>query len=116
MQQFPMISSHRDEIEALCRRFHVERLELFGSATGADFDPERSDVDVLVRFSADYDFGPWMSRLQEFEEELAALFQRPVDVVLESALRNPWFRREAEKTRTLIYDASQDTQVASGRS
>ncbi len=111
-----MIIAQRTAIAALCRRFRVERLEMFGSATRADFDPERSDVDFLVRFPADYDFGPWMSRLQQFEEELAALFQLPVDVVLESALRNPWFRREAEKTRALIYDASQDTQVASGRS
>ncbi len=111
----PFTPDQHDAIADLCRRFRVERLEVFGSATRADFDPERSDVDFLVRFPAEYDFGPWMSRLQEFEKELAALFPHPVDVVLESALRNPWFRREAEKTRTLIHDASQDTRVASGR-
>ena len=112
----PINSEDRESIAELCLRFHVERLELFGSATGNGFDPERSDLDFLVRFPTDYDFGPWMSRLQEFEEQLSALFQRPVDVVMESALRNPWFRREAEKTRTLIYDASKDAEVASGRS
>jgi len=99
-------------IESLCRRFDIERLELFGSAVGADFDPERSDLDFLVWFPADYDFGPWMTRLQEFQNELATLLQRPVDVVLETALRNPWFRCEAAKTRTLIYDASQDSKMA----
>ena len=47
-----------------------------------------------------------MSRLQEFEQELAAVFQRPVDVVMETALRNPWFRREADKARVTLYHAS----------
>ncbi len=115
MLESRIIIAQHEAITDLCRRFRVERLEVFGSAMRDDFDPERSDVDFLVRFPADYDFGPWMSRLQEFEGELAALLQLPVDVVMESALRNPWFRREAEKTRTLIYDASQDSQVASGR-
>lgn len=108
----PALAKHRDAIQALCRRFCVDRLEVFGSAAGSDFDPEHSDIDFLVRFPAEYDFGPWMAHLQEFEEKLATLFRRPVDLVFETALRNPWFRREAAKTRTLIYDASQDSKVA----
>ncbi len=63
----PIVTAQREAIEDVCRRFGVERLEVFGSATRAGFDPERSDLDFLVRFPADYDFGPWMSRLQEFE-------------------------------------------------
>lgn len=98
----------------LCRQFQVERLELFGSAAGANFDPNSSDTDSLVKFPAGYDFRPWMTHFQKFQQRLSELVERPVDLVLESALRNPWFRREADKTRTLIYDASQDTEVASG--
>ena len=111
-----LITEQRDAIERICRRFGVERLEAFGSALSAEFDPERSDLDFLVKFPRNYDFGPWMSRLQDFEKELEALFKRPVDVVMESALRNPWLRREAEKTRTLIYDASKDAEMASRHS
>ena len=110
----PILTAQRETMNNLCRRFGVERLEVFGSAAGADFDPDHSDLDFLVRFPSDYDFGPWMARLQEFEEKLAALFQRPVDVVMESALRNPWFRREADKMRTLIYDASKEAKVTPG--
>jgi predicted nucleotidyltransferase len=105
------LSQSKEAIAGLCRRFRVERLEVFGSATTADFEPQRSDLDFLVRFPPAYDFGPWMSRLQEFERELAAICERPVDVVTDTALRNPWFRREAEKTRALIYDASKDAEV-----
>jgi uncharacterized protein len=116
MSMWPVISAHRQALAELCRRFGVERLELFGSAATSAFRPGRSDLDFLVRFPSDYDFGPWMARWQEFQEQLAAIVDAPVDVVTESALRNPWFRREAEKTRTLIYDASQDPEMASRHS
>jgi predicted nucleotidyltransferase len=43
------IASHRDELAELCRRFHVRRLDVFGSAArAADFDPAQSDLDFLV--------------------------------------------------------------------
>ena len=44
------IKFHREELQALCRRFHVRRLDLFGSAARGDFDPVRSDIDFLVEF------------------------------------------------------------------
>jgi hypothetical protein len=40
------IKFHREELQALCRRLHVQRLDLFGSAARGDFDPERSDMYV----------------------------------------------------------------------
>jgi predicted nucleotidyltransferase len=44
------IASRREELRELCRRFHVRRLDLFGSAAREDFDPARSDLDFLVEF------------------------------------------------------------------
>jgi predicted nucleotidyltransferase len=44
------IALHRKELQELCRRFHVRRLDLFGSAARGDFDPERSDIDFVVEF------------------------------------------------------------------
>jgi len=99
-----LIASHHSEIEELCRRFHVRRLELFGSAAGDSFDPQRSDVDFLVEFGslaegehADAYFG--------LRESLAALVSRPVDLVMTSAIRNPYFLQAIEPTRTLLYAA-----------
>lgn len=44
------LAERRAEIAALCRQYQVGRLEVFGSAArGGDFDPSRSDVDLLVR-------------------------------------------------------------------
>lgn len=108
----PLIEAHLDEIRALCREFGVSRLELFGSAATDAFDPERSDVDFIVHYPDGYDFGPWIGRFQDLEADLAALLGRDVDLVMTSALRNRWFAREAAKTRTVIYDASEVSEVA----
>jgi uncharacterized protein len=110
----PIIEHHKDAIRALARAYGVNRLEVFGSAATPDFDPARSDVDFLVEYPPDYDFGPWLSRFQRLQRALADLIGRDVDLVMTSALRDPWFRREAEKTRTVVYDAAETDEVASG--
>jgi uncharacterized protein len=108
----PLIEAHLDAIRALCREFGVSKLELFGSAATDAFDPERSDVDFIVHYPDGYDFGPWLGRFQDLERALAAELGRDVDLVMTSALRNRWFAREATKTRTVIYDASEVSEVA----
>ena len=52
-----------EPIAELCRRYGVERLDVFGSVLRDDFRPD-SDVDFLVVFR-DNDFGPWGSKFQE---------------------------------------------------
>jgi predicted nucleotidyltransferase len=42
-----------DEIAAFCRKWGIKRLSFFGSIVRDDFDPERSDVDVLVELRPD---------------------------------------------------------------
>lgn len=108
----PLIEQHREAIRSLGREFGIVRLELFGSAATDAFDPERSDIDFIVAYPPDYDFGPWLSRHFDFQERLAALLGRKVDLVMPSALQNRWFNREAAKTRTVIYDASEKSEVA----
>jgi len=44
------IEQHRPALAALCRRHHVRTLELFGSAADGSFQPDRSDLDLLVDF------------------------------------------------------------------
>ncbi len=108
----PLIAQHETALQRLCVEFGVQRLELFGSACTSAFDPSHSDLDFLVEFPAGYHFGPWMSRFVELRRRLAELFGRPVDLVMPSALENRFFREEAEKTRTVIYDGTQVSQVA----
>jgi len=107
------IQDKAEAVAGICRRFGVARLELFGSACTAEFDPGRSDFDFLVEFLPGTDLGPWLSRLFDLRTALSQLYGRGADLIMASALRDPWFRREAEKTRTIIYDASQEPQMAS---
>ncbi len=108
----PFITQHDAELQRLCAEFGVRRLELFGSACTSSFDPQHSDLDFLAEFPAGYNFGPWMSRFVELRQRLADLFHCPVDLVMPSALENRYFRQEADKTRTVIYDGTQVSQVA----
>ena len=98
------IATRRDQIAALCRRHHVRRLELFGSAArGTDFDPARSDLDFLVEFSADRP--PTLAGFFALEQDLAQLLGRPVDLMAPSALRNPYLRADIARHREVVYAA-----------
>ena len=101
----PVLKEKHEELVELCRRFGVKRLEVFGSASGEAFDPERSDIDLLVEFQPDQDLGPWLKHYFEFEEELKKLLGRPVDLVMASAPRNPYFLDQLNHSRKLLYAA-----------
>lgn len=79
----------RTEVRALCRKYGVRRLLLFGSAARDDFDQTTSDVDLLVEF--DEGLRERFDAYFGLKEELEALFDRPVDLVSATALRNPYF-------------------------
>jgi len=100
---------HLPELRRLCRRYGVARLELFGSAAGDAFDPQRSDLDFLVEFDADP--SRLFDRYFGLKEGLEALYGRPVDLVTEGSLRNPYFIEAVNKTRRLLY-AAEDPQAA----
>jgi uncharacterized protein len=98
------IATRRDQIAALCRRHDVRRLELFGSAArGTGFDPDRSDLDFLVEFSADRP--PTLAGFFALREGLADLLGRPVDLVAPAALRNPYLRADIDRHREVVYAA-----------
>ena len=96
---------------ALCQRFGVQQLYLFGSAVTERFDPARSDVDALVSFPPDLDPLDRGQRLLDLWDALEALFGRRVDVVTPESIRNPIFRLEVEETKELIYEPTH-SQVA----
>jgi len=90
-------------IAALCQRYGVAHLELFGSAAGPDFDPERSDYDFLVELDRNVE-GSRARRWTELADALEGLLGRPVDLVNPRYIRNPYFLRAVNDTRTVIYD------------
>jgi uncharacterized protein len=99
-----LIEEKREDLERICRHHRVQRIELFGSAAGIGFDPTRSDLDFLVTFQ-ELAFNQYADAYFGLLEDLQTLFQRPVDLVVASAIQNPYFRQAVESTRTLIYAA-----------
>jgi predicted nucleotidyltransferase len=98
------IEQRRAELEALCRQFGVRRLEIFGSAAAGDFCGEESDLDFLVEFEPQAGPG-YADRYFGLLESLEALFGRPVDLVVASAIKNPYFRESVERTKAVLYGA-----------
>ncbi|HEY2412090.1 MAG TPA: nucleotidyltransferase family protein [Pirellulaceae bacterium] len=90
-------------IAAICSKYGVAKLSLFGSILRSDFDPARSDVDVLV------DFLPGerqdLFKLLEMQRELGELFGRKVDLVTRGGL-SKYFRDDVLASARVLYDAA----------
>ncbi len=99
-----LIAEHHNELADLCRRFHVARLEVFGSAATAEFDVERSDLDFLVQLG-DLVQGSRFDTFFGLQRALSELFGRRVDLVEEGAPNNPFFLRRLNESRRLVYAA-----------
>ena len=99
-----LIDENRVLLEQICQRRHVQRIELFGSATGPDFDAATSDLDFLVTFE-ELPLNSYADAYFGLLDDLQKLFHRPVDLVVESSIRNPYFREAVDSTRTLVYAA-----------
>jgi len=91
-------------LPALCRRFRVRRLDVFGSAaTGDGFDPARSDLDLLVAFEDGLSAGEYADAFFGLRAALEERFERPVDLLTEAALKNPYLRRQVEEERRPLF-------------
>ena len=105
MSPLAMTESKRDEVAALCRRYGVLRLRLFGSAVRSDWNPDMSDLDFLA------EFGPPPEGVNLFDQQfgllvdLERLFGRSVDVVDWNAAKKPIFRQLAEAEARELYAA-----------
>ena len=93
---------NRSELEALCRRYHVRRLELFGSGVSGNFDPAHSDLDFLVEFGEGHEEQPFDDYFG-LRDALTKLFDRPIDLVVGAALKNAFLIDEINKNRLPVY-------------
>jgi len=93
---------YEQEISVLCRKYGIARFEIFGSALREDFGAE-SDVDCLIDFAEDG--GNYFERYFDFKDELEKLFGRKIDLIVEKAIRNPYFKQSVNETKQVIYAA-----------
>ena len=100
----PMIEEKLPRLREICRRHLVARLELFGSATTDRFDEAGSDLDFVLEYLPEAK-ALYPDVYFDLKAELEALFGRPVDLVMITAIRNPYFREEVEETKVSLYAA-----------
>jgi predicted nucleotidyltransferase len=99
-----MLMVRHEQLVALCHKYRVRRLDVFGSAARDDFDEQSSDIDLLV----DFEEMPFPERADAYLGLLTqaeALLGRHVDLVEVGALRNPYLRQGIEASRQLLYAA-----------
>lgn len=101
----PIVQDKLATLKDLCLKYRVERLDLFGSAAGDDFDPRSSDLDFLVEFEtmppvehADSFFG--------LLEALERLFGRRIDLLEPEPIENPYLWQSIMESRKVLYEAA----------
>lgn len=88
-------------LAALCARYQVRELAVFGSAARGETRPD-SDVDLLVLFEEGA--RATLFTLIELQAELSVLFRRPVDLVPKNGLK-PALRQEVLAEAQVLYAA-----------
>ena len=96
-----VVEKHKDELYQLCDKHKVKELYLFGSILTDKFN-DSSDIDMLIQFY-NIDLMEYFDNYMDFKEKLELLFNRPVDLVENQAIRNPIFRNIIERDKRLIY-------------
>lgn len=98
-----LIEMNMDKIVALCKKYKVVKLWVFGSILTDRFNDD-SDVDFSVKFDkVRIPLLEFADNYLDFLEDLKNVFSRDVDLVSEDALTNPYFIKELNATKKLIY-------------
>jgi len=98
----PPLHVSLDQVATFCDKWGISQFSLIGSALRSDFGPG-SDVDVVVTFGAD---SKWdLFDIVTMREELAAMYGRPVDLIEEPAVRNPYMLESIRRTKRVLYAA-----------
>lgn len=96
-----LLEHHTENINALCREHKVRRLYVFGSILTNSFHKE-SDIDLIVDF-LDMKVEDYADNYFDFKFSLQDLLKRPIDLLEEKAIKNPYFKRAIDQQRQLIY-------------
>jgi len=97
-----LLQRFQGQIRDLCAKFHVRRLEVFGSAARGTDSPRKSDIDFLVEFETVPD-GVYKDSFFGMLHGLEDLLGRRIDLIDTSTVINPYFLRSIEPDRQVVY-------------
>jgi uncharacterized protein len=102
IRTLPQLDFDPVKLEELCQRWQIIELSVFGSAARNEMRPD-SDVDLMVKFAPASKVSLW--DLVTLKDDLAAIFDRDVDVITQWPVENPYRRASIAKDLTLLYAA-----------
>ncbi len=103
LKHFPAsLTFDESKLSAICLKWKIAELSLFGSALRDDFAPD-SDVDLAVKFEPDSHWSLW--DFYTLQEELEELFGREVDLVEVEGIINPIRKRNIMNSLQVVYAA-----------
>lgn len=99
------ISKHLKDFVNLCIKHKVKSLYAFGSSTTDKFNSSKSDIDLLVEID---EINPIEKgeKIISLWDNFELFFQRKVDLLTESSIKNPFLKKSIDATKILIYDGS----------
>lgn len=100
-----LIESNISQLNSLCAEHKVDSLYVFGSVLKDSFNAQ-SDIDLVVKFNH-AEIKRYANNYFNLKEKLEHLFERPVDLLEEQAIRNPYIKAQIDKDKNLIYKRSQ---------
>ena len=95
------LSAYKKEINALCAIHKVRSLYAFGSVLTPNFNTN-SDIDLIVDFK-DIDVKDYADNYFDFKFSLQDILNRPVDLLEEQAIKNPYFKEELNKKKVIVF-------------
>ncbi len=98
-----LILDNIDKIKTLCMLHNVKALFAFGSVCTDRFN-DNSDVDLLISFMP-MEYGDYADTYFDLADKLEKLFLRPVDLVTDKSLSNPYFIDSINQTKILLYES-----------
>jgi predicted nucleotidyltransferase len=99
-----ILADKQQVIAQACRRYGVSRMHVFGSALRDDFQPEGSDIDLLVEFLP-MDPHKLVDAYFGLLNELRSILDTEVDLTMSDAVKNRYIAADIERTKQVFYAA-----------
>lgn len=105
------IQTRLGDFLTLCKSHIVKNIYVFGSAVTENFNDESSDIDLLIEIDNDNPIERG-ENLMDIWDKLEVFFQRKVDLVTISSIKNPILRKNIDTTKILLYDGKEHKVAA----
>jgi len=96
-----LIENNIQKIIALCKKYKVNKLFVFGSILTNRFNKD-SDIDLVVSFNK-AEVSDYFDNYFDFKYSLEELLGREVDLLEEQTIKNPYLKKNVDSTKVLIY-------------